>query len=113
EDGPGNDPWDDDDVSCTTEADCAEGEACEEGVCQVKRCVESYDSKAPMGDNHYFGTDGEMAVLSDKSFIDGFDGNGGSYLDSWDLGADKVVDVAGGNFDGHRPMGIAVALEFS
>jgi hypothetical protein len=111
--GPGDDPWQDDDPSCETEADCAPGEGCENGLCLVKRCGESYASVAPMGDNHYFGTDAEMVVLSDAAFIDAFESQGGDYINSWDLGAETIVDVAGGNFDGNRPMGVAVALQYS
>jgi len=113
--GPGHDPWNhDDDVSCSNENDCGAGETCEAGVCQMKRCGESYDSTAPLGKSRYFGTDGELAIISDKSFIDGFEAMDGKYINSWDLqGGAKVVDVAGGNLTGERPHTIAVALELS
>jgi hypothetical protein len=111
--GPGSDPWLDDDPTCESDDDCAPGEGCDNGLCLVKRCGEVYASTAPMGNNHYFGTDAEMVVLSDASFVDAFESEGGSYINSWDLGGETVVDVVGGDFDNSRPMGVAVALEFS
>jgi hypothetical protein len=111
--GPGSDAWADEDVACAVETDCGPGETCENGVCQPKRCYEAYDSYAPLGDNHYFGVDGEIAIVSDDTFVDGFEGSNGGYMQSWDLGGEKIVDVAGGNLNGQRPHGIAVATEFS
>jgi len=113
--GPGTTPWNhDDDISCTSNADCSQGEVCEDQVCQMARCGETYSSTAPMGDNHFFGTDGELAVVSDDFFIDGFESTDGKYLNSWDLqNTSKVIDVAGGNLHGKRPHTIAVAIDGS
>ncbi len=108
---PGGHEWThDEDVSCAASADCATGEVCESGVCQMQRCAQSYKSAAPMGENHYFGTDGEFAIISDNSFIDAFEAEGGGYLDSWDLKGAKVVDVTGGALTSERPHTIAVAV---
>jgi len=80
----------------------------------MARCGETYSSTAPMGDNHFFGTDGELAVVSDDFFIDGFESTDGKYLNSWDLqNTSKVIDVAGGNLHGKRPHTIAVAIDGS
>jgi hypothetical protein len=111
--GPGSNGWADEDVSCAVEADCGEGETCEDGVCQPKRCYEAYESLAPLGDYHYFGVDGEIAIVSDVTYVDGFESDDGAYMQSWDLGGEQVVDIAGGNLNGERPHGIAVAMEFS
>jgi hypothetical protein len=112
--GPGSKPWtQDENIACKSDADCAQGEACENEICQIKRCWESYSSVPPLGHHRFFGTDGEIAVVSDKSFVDGFEAKDGKYMNSWDLGGFTVVDVAGGNLNGARPHGIAVALEAS
>jgi hypothetical protein len=113
---PGGDPWNHSDkVSCTDTSECGDGESCEDGICQMARCVETYESAKPMGDNHYFGTDGEIAIISDDAFVDAFESDDGSYMASWDLSGSggKVVDVAGGNLTGSRPHSVAVAIEFS
>ncbi|MEQ9324929.1 MAG: hypothetical protein RIF41_37525, partial [Polyangiaceae bacterium] len=115
-DVPGATPWHDgDDVACTTTDDCASGESCEEGVCVMARCLDSYTSVAPLGKSVYFGLDAEVTVISDDTWIDAFESSDGSYLNSWDLSGagGKVVDVTGGNMMGERPQTIAVAVEFS
>jgi hypothetical protein len=115
DDGPGGAAWNhDDNVSCSDTAECGDGEICEDGVCQMARCIEEYSSLPPMGANHYFGTDGEFTVISDDTWIDAFEPTDSSYINSWDLsGSGKVLDVAGGNLLGTRPQTVAVAIEFS
>jgi hypothetical protein len=105
----------DENVACVSTDECGDGEVCEDGICQMARCVESYDSSPPMGINRYFGTDGEFAVISDNTWVDAFEGSDGTYINSWDLSAigGQVVDVAGGNLTGLRPHSVAVAVEFS
>jgi hypothetical protein len=113
---PGSDPWNHStEVKCESNDQCSDGENCDGGICQMARCVESYDSLAPMGDNHYFGTDGEIAIISDDAFVDAFESTDGNYMASWDLSGagGKVIDVAGGNLTGSRPHSVAVAIEFS
>ncbi|MBW2525324.1 MAG: hypothetical protein JRI23_14155 [Deltaproteobacteria bacterium] len=112
--GPGYDPWFNDDVSCSADNPCPEGEFCgPNGVCQMERCNGTFESVRPLGLNHYFGIDGELVIINDASFVDGFESADGSYLSSWDLSGEAVLDVAGGAFNGVRPHGIAVATEFS
>lgn len=110
--GPGNAAWDSDDVSCTEDAQCGSGELCQDGLCQMARCLEDYASIAPMGANLFFGIDGEFAITGDGNFVDGFESEGSDYLGSLELPV-EVLDVAGGNYDGSRPQGIAVASPFS
>ncbi len=115
-DGPGTTPWNhDENVICATTDECGDGEVCEDSVCQMVRCAEPYTSQPPMGANRYFGTDGELAIISDNTWIDAFEGDGGDYLTSWDLSGEgaQIVDVAGGNLTGQRPHSTAVAIEFS
>ena len=115
-DTPGSSPWHDgDDVACVTSDDCASGEACEDGVCVMARCMDSYTSAAPLGKSIYFGLDAEVTVISDDTWIDAFEGSDGSYLSSWNLSdaGDQIVDVAGGNLMGERPQTIAVAVAYS
>jgi hypothetical protein len=113
---PGSHAWTTSEkVACNSDADCAQGEACEDQVCQMRRCADAYNSAPPLGSNRYFGVDGEVAVISDAAYIDGYETSGGTkYLDSWDLSkSGKVVDVAGGNLTGKRPRQIAAAIDFS
>ncbi len=112
--GPGSTPYNED-VNCESDTDCMTGEVCGAGVCQMDRCAEKFQSLAPMGNNHYFGTDGELAIISDDTYVDGFEPSSEGYLNSWNLEqyGGKVVDVAGGDFTGERPQGVAVAMEFS
>ncbi len=112
---PGGSTWDrEDQVSCSSNDDCRGGEACEEGVCRMQRCAENFSSVAPMGPHHYFGTDGEIAVISDDAYVDAFE-LGDGYLASWDLTSEqvKVIDVAGGDLTGTRPHTIATAVAYS
>ncbi|MBW2528152.1 MAG: hypothetical protein JRI23_28495 [Deltaproteobacteria bacterium] len=111
---PGDQPWTSDDITCVTDDHCATGEFCgENGVCQMLRCDGSYDSLAPMGLNHYFGVDAELAIISDASYVDGFEAADGSYMSSWNIADARIVDVAGGDMTGFRPQSIAVATESS
>ena len=112
---PGETPWNhSDQVTCQSHEECSDGEVCEEGLCRMARCLEAFESRPPMGDNHFFGVDGELAIISDESWVDAFEGSNGAYMSSWDLsGAGKVVDVAGGNLTGERPHAVAVAIQGS
>lgn len=112
--GPGQEPWMSDDIACSVHEDCAPGEYCDElGVCRMKRCDGVYDSMAPLGPNHYFGTDAEFTIISDNGFVDAFESANGGYMSSWEQAGGKVMDVTGGNLNGQRPHGIALAMEFS
>jgi hypothetical protein len=112
---PGAQPWSNNDISCEVDTDCDDGETCQGGVCQMERCAEPFTSLAPLGKNHYFGTDSEVTVISDSTWIDAFEPSDGTYMKSWDMAAngDTVVDVAGGDLYGVRPHATAVAVEFS
>ena len=113
-DGPGSKAWGDPDVGCETDDQCAQGETCQQGVCQMQRCTgDAYESVAPLGVTRYFHIDREVVVVGDQSYIDGYESADGGYLASWDLGGAKVVDVAGGDLFGTRPHAIAAAIEFS
>jgi hypothetical protein len=111
---PGSDPWNhDDQVACDGPEDCGSGEACEDGVCQMARCQDAFASIAPLGHSRYFGTDAELAIISDGHFIDAFEAGSG-YLESWDLpAAGKIVDVAAGALTAEKPHTVAVAIELS
>lgn len=113
DDGPGTNAWNDsDDVDCKSDADCSASESCEGGVCQMKRCTDpAYESIAPLGQQHVFVADIDLAIVGDDSFVDGYEPNDGSYIESWDLDGKKILDVAGGDFEGKRPDTIAVAID--
>ncbi len=116
EETPGGAPWNhDDNVVCSTAEECGDGEVCENGICQMARCQTAFESTAPMGKTRYFGTDAEVAIISDDFYIDALESTDGSYMSSWDLevGGSKIIDVAGGDLLGTKPHTIAVAIEFS
>lgn len=111
--GPGTEAWNDDDVGCESDGDCAQGEVCGDGVCQMQRCTgEAYASVAPLGNYRYFGLDREIAVVGDGTFVDGYESKDGGYLASWEIG-ETITDVVGGNLLGTRPQALAAAVEFS
>jgi hypothetical protein len=109
---PGSEPWDAEAiVSCESDADCGSGEACEEGVCVMARCMDDYASTPPLGTTHFFGTEGELAIMSDQTWLDAFDGNG-DYLSSFDASAfGSILDVVSGNLTGTAPLALAIAVE--
>lgn len=111
---PGDSPWHDgDEVTCASSDDCLDGESCEGGVCVMARCTEAFASRAPLGNGRFFGTDGEIAIVSDGAFVDAFNPHGvGAYVNSWEASNGNVVDVAGGNLRGTKSHVVAVAIEF-
>ena len=121
-DGPGTEAWGEQDVSCDDTSDCAPNETCLDGVCQMARCDDGpYSSAAPLADLQYFFSDREIiaadtTAYSGSYWIDAYAPAGGGLAyptggGSFDAGATRVVDLAGGNVLGTRPHGYAVAIE--
>jgi len=114
--GPINRALSSDDPTCKVDADCATGETCTNGTCQIQRCAnQKFESAPPLKARSYFAVDRELAVLDDgRNVVDAFEPTDGSFSRSGSLslafGAEKVVDTAGGNFSGNRPEGLAVAI---
>jgi hypothetical protein len=114
--GPASKALESDDPSCKTDADCAQGEQCTDGVCQMQRCSSKYHSAPPLGKRSYFAVDRELVVLDDeKHSLDGYEPTNGSFAHpdrlSIGFGTDRIIDEAGGNFSGSRPEGMATAIE--
>jgi hypothetical protein len=109
------------DPTCRTDVDCAQGEQCAEGVCQMQRCAaQNYASTAPMGRRRTFAADREILVVSDdpaRRALDGYEPTDGSFAHPDKLTVDfagaRIVDAAGGNLTGSRPEAVAAALEGS
>lgn len=109
------------DPTCRTDGDCAQGEQCAAGVCQMQRCAsQAYASTAPLGRRRTFATDREILVVSDdatRRALDGYEPTDGSFAHpdalSMDFGGARILDAAGGNLTGSRPEAVAVALEGS
>lgn len=106
------------DPTCRADSDCAEGERCESGVCQIQRCAsQNYASTAPLGRRRTFANDREILVVSDDTTrrLDGYEPTDGSFAHPSDMtigfGAARIVDAAGGNLTGARAEAVAVALE--
>ncbi len=114
--GPASRALETDDPSCKTDAECAQGEQCTEGVCQIQRCSSKYRSAPPLGKRSYFAVDRELVVLDDeKHSLDGYEPTNGSFAHPDRLtvgfGSERIIDEAGGNFNGSRPEGLATAIE--
>ncbi len=107
------------DPTCRADSECAAGEQCTDGVCQMQRCVApDYASTAPMGRRRTFATDREILVVSDdasRRSIDGYEPTDGSFAfsegASFAFQGARIVDAAGGNLTGSRAEAVAVALE--
>lgn len=118
--GPGTQAWGDEDVSCTTNADCSTGEACENNVCQVKRCAtQDFTSGAPLGRVTTFARDQELLILDEAInqggyWVDAYvpQGDGVTYTGGGSRRLPEgggVLDVAAGDFTAQRPDRIIVA----
>lgn len=102
------------DVACKADSDCLAGEACSEGVCQMKRCAEasSYRSAPPLGKNAILLLQRELVAAS-ASTIQGYSPRDRTFVRPrnfapWTTGS-AVSAVAGGNFFGSRPEAVAAA----
>lgn len=109
------------DPTCKSDSECASGEQCTDGVCQMQRCgAQNYASTAPLGRRRTFASDREILVVSDdatRRALDGYEPTDGSFAHpdalTIDFGSVRVVDAAGGNLTGSRPEAVAVALDGS
>ena len=93
-------------IACKAATDCESGETCGDGYCQMKRCsAGQYDSQPPMGTTGYAFTDRALVVAHGNTSVDVYSAyaKGGSTLPT----ATAPLDIAGGNFTGTRPEGIA------
>ncbi len=96
-------------IACRSDADCQSGESCGKGFCQMKRCGGTYASLPPLGVNGYAYLDRALMVAGDTRGIRAL---------SPYVTADRVqmnvsaapADVAGGNFTGERPEGVAFVI---
>jgi len=103
--GPGSPTWDDTDLSCTTNDECAPGEACDGTTCRPKQCDDGpYDSAAPLGPHRQLYKDEEILVVDadasqGKYWVDGYGAAGaidyaGAGGGSYSIGTAQVVDVS-------------------
>ncbi len=103
--GPGSPTWDDTDLTCAAESDCAPGETCDNGTCRPRQCDDGpYESGAPLGPNHVFFREQELLVVdgsanNGKYWLDGYDGDGSVHYNgpgsgSYEISAASIVDVA-------------------
>lgn len=126
-DGGGTEPpptsaWTATNVACAKDTDCNPSEKCIAKVCQVPRCVESFDSVPPVGELHTFLRELDVITADTQPYegaywVDGYlphdnltyPSNGGS----WKGTADPIVDIEGGRFYPSRPEAVAMAVEGS
>ena len=115
--GPGSDVWVDEDVRCDSSSDCLTGEACIDSVCQVEKCTDNLDdSVPPLGKGLTFYKEKEIVVADTVSYQGGYwlDGyapdRSMDYEYSWNLGSQRIQDIAAGDFYGLRPEFNAVVI---
>lgn len=96
-------------IACRSDADCQSGESCGKGFCQMKRCGGTYASLPPLGLNGY--------AYLDRAFMMAGDTRGIRALSPYATGdraqltvSAAPADVAGGNFTGERPEGVAFVI---
>lgn len=120
--GPGGSAWrDEGTVSCASDAECGSGETCAAGVCQMKRCGEpDYRSVPPLGYVGYFKRDREIMIAETLATanggVRGYDVQGSALRVTsapWAERGGRVIDLAGGNYDGKRPESVATIEEGS
>lgn len=103
--GPGNEAWDDTDLSCQATADCAPGETCDGGTCRPKQCDDGpYESATPLGARRVFFREQELLVADSTAnegafWVDGYDaGSSVSYSGpgggSYSISSAAIVDLA-------------------
>ncbi len=106
---------DSDAIACEADADCLSGETCSQGVCQMKRCGEpDYASVAPLGNVGFFKRDREIVLAESSGALRGYEPRDRTFLGagaSWLGTTGQVIDVAGGNFTGRRPEGVAMIVQ--
>ncbi len=105
-------------VKCASDADCNTGEACGNGVCQMKRCGDpNYTSTSPLGTMGYFARDLELVVVGDDTQVQGYSAQDRAFVKpanaAWSSVNGKIVDMTGGNFFGSRPEAVAWVTQAS
>ena len=114
--GPGSVPWADENLVCKQDSDCATGagEACINGLCQMKRCSDAtHTSAAPFGQHRLLLSFRDVLVGDVDNNVRGYEPVQSQLVHSqaneWLTEGSAIIDVAGGNFFGARPEVMAVA----
>ncbi len=91
--GPGSPTWDDTNLTCSGDSDCAPGETCDGGTCRPRQCDEGpYESDLPLGPSRVLFRDEELFV------VDGDASQGAYWVDGYDAaGAISYGGAAGGS----------------
>lgn len=92
-------------IACQNDGDCQAGEACGDGVCQMRRCgAGSYTSRPPLGKSGYAYTDRTFLTAKPNSILALQPAAPGSLGKEFE--SKGVIDVAGGNVTGRRPEAV-------
>ncbi len=104
-------------VTCDADTPCMEDEVCNEGVCEVERCVQSFASAPPLGSSFPLRNENEVVTIGWNVF-DGYT------LHSWDVQngdlsghaeittiAGDPVDLVGAQIGDERPEALIVISE--
>jgi hypothetical protein len=103
--GPGSPKWDDTNLSCSAESDCAPGEACVSGSCRPRQCDDGpYESDAPLGPSRVLFREQELFIVDATAnagsfWVDGYDAAGsisygGAAGGSTKISTGSLVDVS-------------------
>lgn len=103
--GPGSPTWDDTDLTCSGDSDCAPGEICSSGMCRPRQCDDGpYESDVPLGPSRVLFREQELFVIDGTAsegayWVDGYDAAGaisygGAAGGSMKIGSASLVDVA-------------------
>jgi hypothetical protein len=110
--GPGSTAASLDNVHCAQDTDCHQGEACTNGLCQMRRCadISRYKSVAPLGQTSYMLLQRSLLVTDGNTGVSGYTVQGSSvnHAKSWTADS-KILDIAGGNLTSERPEQLAYA----
>ena len=97
-DTPGAKAWSE--LSCKTDADCHKGEACGEGICQLKQCgSDKLISASPMGPTAYLALNRNLVAATRDATLEGYSSRDSTFARSGSSFDAKgpIVDVAGGH----------------
>lgn len=116
---PGSAAWAGENVTCKESKDCASGETCTNGICQMSRCAnQTFASEAPLGRVRTFAHKRELVVVNDGADgkrLDAYVGRDRNFVKpaagAMAIEGTRVLDVAGGNLFGTPEEAVAYVQE--
>lgn len=95
-------------IVCDTNRDCGAAEMCVDGICQMARCDDAYNSRPPMRSGKRFFLDRELVVADGSGSVAGLSPEASfMHATSWQASG-GVTDVAAGQFSEDAPESLVV-----